>query len=121
MNKYDLLSELDKLCKDLSDRDKLELLKDLKSELNARIVSLTTSDSGESYNSIFRNILENAVHSKFSGLCHYSRFNKYQALRKSIVDKLSLDTGTSTRMLTKDEYDKCLQYLQEEGYDISTD
>lgn len=116
MFKESILSELDDFCQDLSNRDKLELLKSLRSELDVRITSLTSSEDGHLYNNSFRAVLMDVISKKFPNLDSYTSYNKYQALRKSIVDRLNL--STNTKMLTKDEYEKCLQYLKDEGYDI---
>ena len=110
--KDDLLKEIDKVCEDLqSERDRLELLKYLRSNIDRRIKDLTSSESGKLYNNSFRADIMGLVSRVFPNLDSYSSYDKYQEVRKEIVDKLGV--SSNTRMLTSEEYKRCVELLKE--------
>lgn len=118
--KDDLLKEIDKVCEDLqSERDKLELLKYLRSNIDSRIKDLTSSKSGQLYNNSFRADIMGLVSRVFPRLDSYSSYNKYQEVRKEVVDKLGV--SSNTKMLTHEEYERCVELLKEYERGISNE
>ena len=110
--KDNLLKEIDKVCEDLqSERDRLELLKYLRSNIDSRIKDLTSSESGQLYNNSFRADIMGLVSRVFPNLDSYSSYDKYQEVRKEIVGKLGV--SSNTRMLTDEEYKRCVELLKE--------
>lgn len=100
----------------LTDRDELNLLKSEHVCIVKRIKQLTTARNGVLYNSLFRECLEEAISNKFPYMNKCEAYNKYQVLRKKIVDNLRVST---THMMVRDEYFKCLSYLEMLGYNVS--
>ena len=110
--KDNLLKEIDKVCEDLQyERDRLELLKYLRSNIDRRIKDLTSSESGKLYNNSFRADIMGLVSRVFPNLDSYSSYDKYQQVRKEIVDTLGV--SSNTRMLTSEEYKRCVELLKE--------
>ena len=116
--KDNLLKEIDKVCEDLqSERDRLELLKYLRSNIDRRIKDLTSSESGQLYNNSFRADIMCLVSRVFPNLDSYSSYDKYQEVRKKIVDELGV--SFSTKMLTCEEYERCIELLNKYERGIS--
>ena len=95
----------------MSEREQLEFLKELRGSINSRIKDLTSSKSGQLYNNSFRADIMGLVSRVFPSLDSYSSYDKYQEVRKEIVDKLGV--SSNTRMLTSEEYKRCVELLKE--------
>ena len=113
----DILKEIDGICESLHEREQLEFLKKLKGSINSRIKDLTSSESGQLYNNSFRADIMGLVNRVFPNLDSYSSYDKYQEVRKEIVDKLGV--SSNTRMLTDEEYKRCVELLKEYERGIS--
>lgn len=107
----DILKEIDSICESLSEREQLEFLKELRGSINSRIKGLTSSKSGKLYNNSFRADITDLVNRVFPSLDSYSFYDKYQEVRKEIVDELGV--SFSTKMLTCEEYERCIELLNE--------
>lgn len=55
----------------------------------------------------------------FPSLDSYSSYNKYQEVGKEVVDKLGV--SSNTKMLTHEEYERCVELLKEHERGMSNE
>lgn len=96
----------------MTDRERLNKLKNEVKKLNKEIDSIVTHKCGKKYWEIFGELLKEYMHSRieYSGLNSYETYREYSKLHQKLTSTL----GIKTRAITQSEYHSLLNLVENE-------
>lgn len=96
----------------MTDRERLNKLKNEVKKLNKEIDSIVTHKRGKKYWELFSELIKEYMGSRieYNGLNSYDYYKEYSKLHKKLTSTL----GIKTRTITKSEYNKLLSLIEKE-------